>query len=104
MVETCPICFLNEIDSVTECNHSFCIQCLCRVKKCPMCRKLLNKARLCDEINKLDNMSTIDTSSIDSLFTMDEYDHSFVAREETNSIPPFIWHTVWPTNNSVEFE
>ncbi len=96
MAETCPICFQNEIDSITECKHSFCVQCLCRVKKCPICRKILNKSKICDELNKLDNMS-IDTSSIDILSTMNDF--SFVEREETNSIPPFIWHTVWDINN-----
>lgn len=102
MAEMCPICFQNEIDSVTECKHHFCVQCLCRVKKCPICRKLLNKSKICNEINKLNDTSTIDTSSIDSLFTMNE--NSFVAREETNSIPPFIWYTVWDANNNVGFE
>jgi hypothetical protein len=38
-----------------------------------------------------------DTSSIDILSTINDF--SFVAREETNSIPPFIWHTVWDVNN-----
>jgi len=97
MAETCPICFQNEIDSVTECNHSFCIQCLCRVKKCPICRKSLNKSKICDEINKLN-----DTSSIDSLFMMNE--NLFVAREETNSIPPMTWQTVWSASNDFVFE
>jgi hypothetical protein len=93
MAETCPICLQNEVDSITECNHSFCVKCLCRVKKCPICRKSLNKSKICDEIIKLDSLSNIDTSSIDSLFEMG--DNSFVAREETNSIPPITWHTVW---------
>lgn len=46
----CPICIQNKAEIFTECNHSYCIQCLCRIKKCAMCRKTLLRAELCEEI------------------------------------------------------
>lgn len=48
--ELCPICIENIANCYTECNHSFCINCLCKIKKCAMCRKPLLRENLCKEI------------------------------------------------------
>jgi hypothetical protein len=88
MTELCPICLEKQADSVTECNHMYCVNCLCRVKKCPMCRKELNKAKLCIEIRKVSNQ-------LSDIYSVMPDESSFVAREETNSIPPFNWDITW---------
>jgi hypothetical protein len=48
--ELCPICINAPAEYFTECNHSFCINCLCRIDKCAMCRNPLQKSQLCIEI------------------------------------------------------
>jgi hypothetical protein len=48
--ELCPICIENEATYVTECNHSYCITCLCKIKKCALCRKELIRSKICNEI------------------------------------------------------
>ena len=48
--ELCPICIENIANCYTECNHSFCINCLCKIKKCAICRKPLLREKLCKEI------------------------------------------------------
>lgn len=48
--ELCPICTENEATYVTECNHSYCITCLCKIKKCALCRKELIRSKICNEI------------------------------------------------------
>lgn len=49
-IELCPICIEKSAEYFTECNHSFCIGCLCKIKKCAMCRKPLLREKLCKEI------------------------------------------------------
>jgi hypothetical protein len=97
MCEICPICLQNEVDILTECKHSFCVQCLCRVKNCPLCRKLLNKSKICNGINKIEG-----ELSNELIFLMNE--NSFVEREETNPIITFEWTNVWRNNSLDSFE
>lgn len=52
MDELCPICIENKSEYYTECGHTFCINCLCKIKKCAMCRKILLRSELCAEIKK----------------------------------------------------
>jgi hypothetical protein len=52
LIELCPICIDNSAEYYTECGHKYCIECLCRIKKCALCRKQLLKANLCIEIKK----------------------------------------------------
>lgn len=49
--DECPICLFNEANYFTECNHSYCINCLCRIKKCAICRHQLHKSKLNDQIS-----------------------------------------------------
>lgn len=39
--ETCPICYENDANCFTECNHGYCITCLQKINKCAICRKNL---------------------------------------------------------------
>lgn len=39
--ETCPICYENDANYFTECNHRYCITCLQKINKCAICRKNL---------------------------------------------------------------
>jgi hypothetical protein len=55
--EECPICLINEAEYYTECNHKYCITCLCRIKKCSLCCKKLLKSQICDLI-KFKNLKT----------------------------------------------
>jgi hypothetical protein len=48
--ELCPICIENDVTCITECSHSYCITCLCKIKKCALCRKHLIRHQLCKEI------------------------------------------------------
>jgi hypothetical protein len=50
--ELCPICISREAEYITECNHGYCIECLCKLKKCALCRKTLQKTLLCNQIRK----------------------------------------------------
>jgi len=54
--ELCPICIENPAECFTECKHSYCIGCLCRIKKCAMCRNPLQKAEICRLIKKKVNL------------------------------------------------
>ena len=61
----CPVCLDNETNIVTECNHSYCVNCLCRLKQCALCRKHLLIPILCDEIrsqNEHTNKNIISTN------------------------------------------
>ena len=51
-MELCPICIDKEADVFTECNHGYCVSCLCRIKKCAMCRNPLQRAKLCNQIKQ----------------------------------------------------
>lgn len=48
--ETCPICIINEPNCYTECGHSYCINCLSKIRHCAICRKNLIRVNLCNEI------------------------------------------------------
>jgi hypothetical protein len=50
LTELCPICIENPVTHYTECNHGYCVGCLCRIKKCTMCRKPLQRAEICVRI------------------------------------------------------
>ena len=54
-MKECIICYNNSTELVlTECLHSYCINCLSHIKICAMCRNPLNRAKLCCEIkNKI---------------------------------------------------
>lgn len=49
-MEQCPICFENDAEYLTECKHAYCINCLCKIKTCALCRKSLKKGELCIQI------------------------------------------------------
>jgi hypothetical protein len=49
-MEDCPICLQNLAEYSSECGHKYCITCLCRIKKCAMCRKVLLRSQLCISI------------------------------------------------------
>ncbi len=50
----CSICYMDLLDDpkYTECNHVYCINCICKIKKCSMCRRELNHVNMCREIIK----------------------------------------------------
>lgn len=48
--DLCPICISNEPEYLTECGHSYCVTCLCRINKCALCRKVLVRSKICCEI------------------------------------------------------
>lgn len=52
LIELCPICIESPIQYYTECNHGYCIGCLCRIKKCAMCRNPLQRAKICIQIKE----------------------------------------------------
>lgn len=51
-IEICPICIENQATYFTECNHGYCIDCLCRITNCALCRNLLQRAKICSQIRK----------------------------------------------------
>ncbi len=53
--ELCPICIEKPIQYYTECNHGYCVNCLCRIKKCAMCLNLLQRAKICIQIKEKSN-------------------------------------------------
>ena len=60
LIELCPVCSENEAIYFTECNHKYCITCLSRIKKCAMCRKVLQRSLICIEIcNKVKRINEI---------------------------------------------
>lgn len=50
MATECPICYENKECKYTECNHVFCLECLCKLSKCAMCIKELNRPKICQKI------------------------------------------------------
>lgn len=61
LIELCTICIENPAEYFTECGHKYCIECLCRIQKCALCRKQLIKVKLCIEIkNKNKNIQNFD--------------------------------------------
>lgn len=48
----CPICYENNAEYFTECNHKYCIDCLKHLKKCALCNKILLRSLLCQEIKE----------------------------------------------------
>lgn len=52
LIDLCPICIENCSTHFTECNHSYCIGCLSRIKICAMCRNPLQRAKLYNEIKR----------------------------------------------------
>lgn len=50
LTELCPICIESPIQHYTECNHGYCIGCLCRITRCAMCRNPLQRTKICNEI------------------------------------------------------
>ena len=52
LIELCPICIESPIQYYTECNHGYCIGCLCRIKKCAICRNPLQRAKICIQIKQ----------------------------------------------------
>ncbi len=91
----CPICYDNNAEYFTECNHKYCIDCLKRLKKCALCNKILQRSLLCQEIRSKQNhhsyqiwpfgeFTTYNNRPIGinmyyymgSLFLLSEYNHS----------------------------
>ena len=50
LTELCPICIENYATYFTECNHGYCINCLCRITRCAMCRNHLQRTKICIQI------------------------------------------------------
>lgn len=50
LTNLCPVCIQKPAEFITECNHGYCIECLCKLKKCALCRKTFQKTLLCNEI------------------------------------------------------
>ena len=61
LIELCPICIEKYAENYTECGHQYCISCLCRIKKCAMCRNPLQRVKICIEIKS--KVKFIDTPS-----------------------------------------
>ena len=52
LVELCPICIEKPAENYTECNHGYCIGCLCRISRCAMCRNPLQRSKICIQIKE----------------------------------------------------
>ena len=67
----CSICYMDLLDDpkYTECNHVYCINCICKIKKCSMCRRELNHVNICREIIKKNLPTPINTLSLYPLST-----------------------------------
>ena len=84
LIELCPICIESQVTYFTECNHGYCISCLCRIKKCAMCRNSLQRNKLCIEIkqnvilinNTPTNGTTEDINIYNFSLNLDEYQPS----------------------------
>ena len=66
MNKLCPICIEEKPNVFIECNHGYCVSCLCRIKSCALCRKPLQRYKLCIDIKnkvKLINTDMFDISS-----------------------------------------
>jgi hypothetical protein len=50
--DNCPICLLTKTDCYTECGHSYCINCLSKIKNCAICRKNLIRVILFNELKQ----------------------------------------------------
>lgn len=48
--DLCPICIYQHSVATTECGHSYCIGCLLQIDRCALCRRLLLKSTLNQEI------------------------------------------------------
>lgn len=46
----CCICLNNEAKHFTICNHGYCIDCLCKIDKCALCRKNIEHNKLTNEV------------------------------------------------------
>lgn len=64
LIELCPICIESPIQYYTECNHGYCIGCLCRIKKCAMCRNPLQRAKICIQIKQKVKLINPDTNPL----------------------------------------
>lgn len=53
-MDECAICYEKKELFITECKHSFCINCISKLQICAICRNPLQRAKLCSEI-KLTN-------------------------------------------------
>lgn len=49
-MDTCSICLDKPNKYFTLCNHSYCIDCLCKINKCALCRKNIEHYKLSDEV------------------------------------------------------
>ena len=75
-MELCPICIDKEADVFTECNHGYCVSCLCRIKKCAMCRNPLQRAKLCNQIKQ--KVELINPDAIPPIFNIsNEYSRRY---------------------------
>ena len=42
-IQDCPICFENKESSITNCGHSFCIDCIHKINHCALCRSIITE-------------------------------------------------------------
>jgi hypothetical protein len=70
-MDDCPICLENLAEYSSDCGHKYCITCLCRIKKCAMCRKVLLRSKLCISIKSKAISYTLSSSK--DYFNSDAY-------------------------------
>lgn len=67
----CIICYTNQLEVYSECNHRYCICCLSRLKKCAFCNKVLNRFLICKEIvNRFPNTNQNQECNIPIIFML----------------------------------
>lgn len=69
LIELCPICIENPATYFTECNHGYCIGCLCRIKKCAMCRNPLQRSKICIQIKEKVKLINSESESVRVIYT-----------------------------------
>ena len=106
-MELCPICIDKEAVVFTECNHGYCVSCLCRIKKCAMCRNPLQRAKLCNQIKQ--KVELINPDAIPPIFNnINEFSERYtvtigrngdlITRPRLNFNHPFR-ELIWDINN-----
>lgn len=81
MSNECPICYDNTEIKYTECNHGYCLTCLCKLSKCAMCRKQLTRNKICHEIINRNKKSSV----IVTRFTVTYRRHTNFAYESVDA-------------------
>jgi len=67
MEDLCPICYEKNATYITECKYSYCFSCLSQIKKCAMCRKLLQKSNIYVQTNQNQNFIQSNNQSLETI-------------------------------------